>query len=356
MPDSALPEQRRLRQQSLEIRGDLHLVSTCLPHYGLPHLRVFRLPFGSIRLSFYDVSDLLNFPANAHVISRDAVHANITMRLIRTVEVPETPRDQIFRASRMRAILFILVCLAGCAAMIVYHWPRPRLAYYLSASVILLLIAGRQFVIARFHPSNWLVRIGDEGLFIHFRSYLNERLSAEDPTVVFLAYSDIRSVRLVQERVKTRDMEGATVSEIRRCVEFELAVDTSPLVAALAVESARPGVKEKRWYGSSSTLYRDYPVQMQSPPFLRVGWQVVPRASKFLDLLRPRVEIGEPVVVSEDFANLHELPRDQQQKRLHELDQRGQTTAAVYMARKLYALNLTEATKFVKDLREGAQL
>lgn len=277
------------------------------------------------------------------------------MQLIRAIDVLETARDQVFRASRLRAILFVLICACACAAMLLFHWPRPRLAYYLSAVIVLVLLVARHFVTARFHPLNWLARIGDEGVFLHFRSYLNDRLSSEDPTVVFLAYSDIRSARLVQERLKTRDMEGAVETQIRRCVEFELAIDSTRLVAALTTERARPGAWEKRWYGRSATLYGDYPVQMQSPPFLRVEWQVVPRASKFLELLRPRVEIGAPVVVSEDFANLHELPRGQQEKRLRDLDQHGQTTAAVYMARKLYALDLAGATKFVKSLREGAQ-
>jgi hypothetical protein len=274
------------------------------------------------------------------------------MQLIRAIDIPETPRDHVFRASRLYAILFVLICVCASAAMLLFHWPRPRLAYYLTAVIVIILLMARHFVTARFHPLNWLARIGDEGVFLHFRSYLNDRLSPEDPTVVFLAYSDIRSARLVQERLKTRDMEGAVETQTRRCVEFELATDPVPLAAALAAERARPGAWEKRWYGRSATLYGDYPVQIQSPPFLRVEWQVVQSASKFLDLLRSRVEIGPPVVVSEDFANLHELPRDQQEKRSRDLDQRG----GLYGKKALCPRpDRSGATKFVKNLREGVQ-
>jgi hypothetical protein len=279
----------------------------------------------------------------------------MTIRLMRAIEVPATPRDQVFRSSRLHAVLFVLFCISLCAAMIRFAWPTQRLAYSISAVIVVLLLLMHGYFTTRFHRSNWLVRAGDEGLFIHFRSYLNEHLSAEDPTVVYLPYQDIRSARLVTEHTKTRGTDGAMESQSRRYVELELAIDPAPLAVALAVECARPGVWEKRWYGRSASLYQDYPVLMQSPPFLRIEWKAAPRASAFLDVLRPRVEVAPPVVVSEDFADLQGLTREQQQKRIHDLDQRGQTIAAVYLASRLYALDLTRATEFVKGLRGAPQ-
>ena len=75
---------------------------------------------------------------------------------------------------------------------------------------------------------------------------------------------------------------------------------------------------------------------MVSPPFLQVEWSAVPGANAFLEALRPYTSIAPPVVVSEDFANIGSLAREEQERRLRELDQRGQTIAAVYLARKLY--------------------
>lgn len=277
------------------------------------------------------------------------------MRLMRASEVPETPRDRLFRASKLHAVVFVLGCIGACAAMIWRHWPAPRAAYYGSGVVLLFLLLGRQFVIARFHPSNWLVRVGDEGLFVHFRSYLNEHLSAEDPTVVFLSFGDIRSARLVHESVETRDISGKRETQRHRYVELELSIDPTQLAGALDTESGRPAVPEKRWYGTSSTLYQDYPVLMQSPPFVRIEWRAAPGPAAFLNALGQRVQIAPPVSVSEDFANMQNLSRDEQEKRLRNLDQRGQTIAAVYMARKLYALDLAGATNFVKSLRGESQ-
>jgi len=274
----------------------------------------------------------------------------MAIRLMRALEVPESPRDRVYSASKLHAVIFVAGCLCACVALIWFGWPRPRIAYYISGAIVVFLLLGHQFFSARFRASNWLVRVADTGLYIHFRSYLNDHLSAEDPTVVFLAYQDIRSARPVKERVKTRDMGGATQTQTRRCVELELAVDPAPLASALATECARPAAWEKRWYGRSATLYKDYPVLMQSPPFLRIEWKVVPGASTFLNALRSQVNVAPKVVISEDFANLEALPRDQQEQRLRDLNQRGDTIAAVYMARKLYGFDLTAATNFVETL------
>jgi hypothetical protein len=274
----------------------------------------------------------------------------MAMRLMREMEVPEMPRDRVFRSSRLHAVLFVLASLAGCAAMIGLHWPTPHLAYYISAVVFAFLLLTHRFVTERFHPSNWLACISDEGLFIHFRSYLNDHMAAEDATVVFLPYSDLRSARLVREQLKMRNSRNATQTQTLRWVEMELAGDTALLSAALAAECARPAAWERHWYGSSATLYKDYPVLMQTPPFLRVRWRVVPRAPAFLDALRPRVEIAPTVAIKEDFALLQGLSHEEQTQRLRDLEQRGETIAAVYMARRLFGLDLAQATKFIASL------
>ena len=279
------------------------------------------------------------------------------MRLMRAAEVPEAPRDLVFRASRLHAVLLVGVCIAACLAMIAYGWPGRRAAYIFSAVILFFLFLLRRFITARFHPSNWLIRVGDEGLFLHFRSYLNDHLPADDPTVIFLAFGEIRSARLVREYVRKPDLSRAntTQTQVLGWIELELAIDPAPLADAIATECGRSAVPEKRWYGTSATLYRDYPMQLQAPPFLRVQWRVVPRAGAFLDALRPRVEIAPKVVVSADFSDLGGLSREDQERRLRELCQRGDTMAAIYLVRRLRGCNLTEATKLVEGLRRGPQ-
>ena len=83
----------------------------------------------------------------------------MSIRLMRAGEVVETPRDLVFRASRLRAVLLVVTCLMACAAMILFHWPARRPSYFISTAIVLLLLALHHFFDARFRPSNWLARL-----------------------------------------------------------------------------------------------------------------------------------------------------------------------------------------------------
>jgi hypothetical protein len=67
--------------------------------------------------------------------------------------------------------------------------------------------------------------------------------------------------------------------------------------------------------------------------------------------LRPYTTIAPPLVVTEDFLHIGSLNRKEQERRLRELDQRGQRIAAVYIATRIYGYDLTDATAFIEGLR-----
>src|SRR6202167_5291600 len=193
-------------------------------------------------------------------------------------------------------------------------------------------------VTARFHPSNWLVGMNETGIYVQYLSFLNYRLPADDPAVVFLFFGEIASARLIKERVETPDTTkpGATQTQYLRYVELELSGDPAPLAEALQAERGEQAPLEKRWYGTGSTLYRDYPATMTGPTFLRIRWDVVPGTHKFLDALRPYTVIADPVSVTQDFTRLKSVSREDQRQQLRELAARGQTVTAIYAARKVY--------------------
>lgn len=275
------------------------------------------------------------------------------MQLMRLAEVPTSQRDRVFRYSPARALFatFSVICASGGLVLTAWHQQRSGWAYYLAGMLFLGLVMMRKFILARFRPSNWLMRMNDEGLFLQFRSYLNHHFPEEDLTVVFIPYREIRSARLVRERrdIPYRDTDSPrmerTSTQYRRLVEFELVGNSAPLAQALANESAKrpPNI----------TRYGHYPVRMASPPFIQVEWNVVPSAKVFLDALHRHTNIAIPVEVSQDYVNLKGLSQEKQEKRLSELAETGQTIAAVYIARKLYSYDLTQAQAFVEGLRSG---
>jgi len=277
------------------------------------------------------------------------------MRLLRLSDVEIRPNDRVYRYSRWHAMLIATAAL-GLAAWAALHayTAQWKPGYYIAAAILLVCELLRRFVTARFRPSNWLARMNDEGIFIQFRSYLNYHLPASDLTVVFISYGEIRSARLINERVTVSDPQNhGDATQYLRYVELELAGDIAPLNQALESEATESAPKERRWYGSSSTLYRDHPMHLESDRFFRIRWQATPGTHRFLEALRPYTTIADPVSISQDFARLEGLSREEQDARLRELARRGETISAIYLARKLHGGSLAEAKQLVDGFRAG---
>jgi hypothetical protein len=278
------------------------------------------------------------------------------MRLLRLQDVKIGLNDRVFRHARLRALIVWLAGFAATTALFFNAYTgKWKPGYIFGSFLLLFVLLTLRMVTARFHPSNWLVRMNETGIYVQYRSYLNYELPADDPSVVFLSFGEIASARLIKERVETPDpaKTGGTQTQYLRYVELELSGDTAPLAEALQAERGEQAPLEKRWYGTSSTLYRDYPATMTAPTFLRIRWDVVPGARKFLDAMRPYTVIADSVSLTQDFTLLKSLSREDQQQQLRELVARGQTITAIYAARKLYGCSLGEAKERVDSLREN---
>ena len=281
------------------------------------------------------------------------------MRLLRFQDVEIGPNDRLFRHSRTLAVLLWVVEIAATVASFFYAYTAKFVIGYFFGVLLLLFVLGTtRFVTARFHPSNWLVRMNETGFYVQYRSYLNYELPPDDPSVFFLSFGEIASARLIKERLETPDpaRAGSTQTQFLHYIELELSGETTALANALNAELGESAPMKKRWYGGrSSTLYQDYPVSMTTPPFMRIHWNVIPRATTFLQALRPYTVISAPVSLTNDFAHLQFLSRDAQQEQLRDLAARGQTINAIYAARKLYGCSLEEAKEMVDSLHSRAQ-
>jgi len=278
------------------------------------------------------------------------------MRLLRLQEVEINGNNRVYRHARVRALIALLAGLSASMALFFYAYTRKLPPGYIFGSFLLLFVfLFRRVVTARFHPSNWLVRMNETGIYLQYRSYLNYELNSSDPSVVFIPFGEIGSARLVKERVTTPDLikPGTSQTQFLRFIDLELSGDTKTLADALQAERGEEAPVKKSWYGSSSTLYRDYPVTMPTPTSIRVHWDVVPGAKKFLEALRPYTVIAETISLKQDFTQLKSLSRDEQQKQIRELAARGQITTAVYATRKLYGGSLGDAKQLVDSLREN---
>lgn len=274
------------------------------------------------------------------------------MRLMLMAEVPAAEGDRVYAYSRARAVVAAVVAAGASAGFAWMGWRYSAfLAYYVAGVLLLALLLMRRLIQARFLPSNWLLRLTDDGLFIQFRSYLNFHFPADDASVVYIPFGEIRSARLVRYRDLLPDERRTYTRTQSGClVELELAGAPEQLAQGLAAEAVRPGPAEQHWYGTSSRRYNHAPVRMPSAGQLRLEWRVVPSAEAFLAAMSGHTEIVAPTSRSRDYSELKGMGREQQEERLLELAEAGQKIAAIKIARELYGYDLTQARAFVEGL------
>jgi hypothetical protein len=277
------------------------------------------------------------------------------MQLMHLADVPLDPCDRVFYYSRFRAIAGAMSFCAIAIGLLVLGWVKNAwLAYYVAAVIAICLLIFQRLVTARFLSSNWLMRMTDHGLFVKFRSYLNHHFSNQDPTVLFLPYSEVRSARLVKERRELPDLDDGSgltnTIKTRRLIELELAGDSTELSEALADERKR--VFNKPIRGSAKMRYHHLPVRLASATLLTIEWSVVPRVEKFLDALTRHTLVQSVHKSSKDFVDLQSLSPADQESRLRELAEAGDMIEAVAIARQLYSYDLTTAKAFLESLIE----
>ena len=280
-----------------------------------------------------------------------------TTRLTWEADVPEVGEARTFRHSRVRASLAAAAIVAGSAALLaVGRMRHAPLAYYVAAVALLLLAALRDLVLARLRPTNWLVRVADDGLYVKFRSYLNYQMSAQDWTVLFVPFRTIRSARILRETQEVPNVgeRSGTTRRRRVLVDIDLREDAPEIADALATERGREGPRVRRWYGTSSSRWRHYPVRMPSPRRLEIEWGgVAPSAASLLSVLAAHGADVEVRDVTTDYSRLAALTPAQQEGKLRELAEQGEVIEAAQIARRLYGYDYGRAKRYVEALAVG---
>ena len=275
------------------------------------------------------------------------------MQLMRLADVMVSDRDRIFAYSRSRALLGSITLLIAAVTAAVLSWVNDSwLGYYLAAVILLGFFIFRKMVSARFRPSNWLVRVSDHGLFVKFRSYLNDHFPEQDFTVVFIAHAEIRSARFILQRQEVPDRDDGgrptAITKTQKLVEVELASETKELSDALTQERAH--ALDGKNLGKISARFHHLPVRLAAPDRLQIEWNVFPNAQTFLDALSRHTLIQPTQKTKKDYVHLETLSRAEQEARLLELAESGDKIGAIAMARRLYAYDLATAKDFIEGL------
>jgi len=99
----------------------------------------------------------------------------------------------------------------------------------------------------RLKPANWLAMLTADGVFLKYRSYLNEHFPVDDEQIVFLPFVAISGARLHERRWDTPSSGGRTQTIKAKFVEL-LLVDPREadcLAGKLAAERMNKGANDR---------------------------------------------------------------------------------------------------------------
>ena len=217
--------------------------------------------------------------------------------------------------------------------------------FLLVSGLIVPLILGalaRAFS-ASLRTSNWILRVARDGVFLNLRSYLNHHFGGDDPTVAFLAWSEIGGMRKVIERHTSKEGRKRRVT-VMRWLEFEVTgIDLGQLAAAIDHERRREAPQTSFLGIRLRTKHHHVPVLVVGPDRVRVEWMGGMLSALEMDvktLPAEKLDLDLQAGSAEDLVRALAL--------------RGQRLDAVRAARTELGLDSRTAKDFVDELRNDA--
>lgn len=273
------------------------------------------------------------------------------MKLLSLPQAPAQQQAAFFRHSWL-GVAVVHLGLIALAGLMLYQYAIGEiplgimLVFVLASCFFMLFIFG--VLVRSFKPTNWLLAVGIDRLWIKYRSYLNSHFPPDDLQVIELPYAEIESVGLIRRKEIVLGSKNRQQIQFSKHLEFTLRQPFGQeLPEALQAERNAKDRSAKRIKSKAS----HYPVQVKGDKVFRVcisgirpGWK---RA------LRELETNGVVVACEKREAEDYTKPlsdKRQMEDQLIQLIEQGKTLAAVKLARQRYGMGLTEAKQFIDEL------
>lgn len=198
--------------------------------------------------------------------------------------------------------------------------------------------------LAKLRSSNWLMRLGSDGLWINLRSYQNRGLPMAD-TVVHLPYEEIASARRHLESWSTPKEPSSLSATHWKQESLELT-----LVSGKTEEIARALVDERQRRAPIKGTHQAVTVPAEG--VVRIAWRghdndVVPLLTRVLDELSQRVKVDDPTRT--DRGNWRDLSETELDELVTQLARSGDDLVAVQLLIRRRGYSHAEANKYVDE-------
>lgn len=273
------------------------------------------------------------------------------MKLLRDDEVPTPPSVQSYQEAQWSGLFVGLGLFGAATAVIVWPlmagaWKSPWLFSIVCLGALIVLLIGR-FALRTFfasrRPESWRLRWSPEGLYLRYRSYLNDRFPADTPTVLYLDGREVGWLKARKETLETPDGKGSwSLSRKHHWLEIGVRnVDLATIREALA--------REAKLRNSRGGRVNDFPLSVTREGTLRLQLNAPDTAAH---LLRLNFAVLLPEVSSS--LNFEKMSLAEKEDHVLALAAAGDTFAAIKAAREVYGLDLSDAKAFVEELRGRA--
>jgi hypothetical protein len=251
------------------------------------------------------------------------------------------------RQSPLRGLIASLIFCAVLIGLVFLLWQQgfPWFVWGWCAVFAALLVPWLLYdALAKFRPTNWLLWLGADGLWINLRSYQNRHLP-EAATVVHLPFEEIASARRHVDTWSTPARPAATTGTHWKLESLDLS-----LVSGDTREIAKALVDER---GRRATIKGTHQaVTVPAAGVVRIAWRgpgsdVVPPLTRVLNELSRRVKVGEPTRT--DRAHWLKLSETELDELVAQLVRSGDDLEASQLLMRRRGCSATEAHKFVEE-------
>ena len=280
------------------------------------------------------------------------------MKLHLLDEVTPNASGLVCRQSRFAGILATIVFVGILVGAPIFWWnvQAPWIVWGgcgLLAILVVPILLGD--LVAKFRPTNWLVWIQPDGMWINFRSYQDDG-PTDVRTVLQLDYSEIAEARRHVETFSTPDSEGGSTRDKLQSLELQLTHDkTDELQAALSEDRRRtPTERVYLRFIRASSRPCHFAVSLPASDRLRIAWRggkgswVAPSLATVLRELDRHVRIAEPSRL--DRPDWRQLNDEDFDALVLDLVHAGARLDATKLLVERRGYTTTEAHQFVKEL------
>jgi hypothetical protein len=254
------------------------------------------------------------------------------------------------RQAPVRGLIGNLVFCAILIGLAVLLW-QQEFPWFVWGGVAVLVAPFVPWILytalAKFRSSNWLLRLGPDGLWINLRSYQNPHLP-EAATVLHLPYQEIASARRHIDTWITISEPASDAGTHWKLESLEVSLasgDTGEIAKALVDERGRRG-------GLAGIKGTHQAVTVPAAGVVRIGWRghgndVVPTLTRVLDELSRHVKVDEPTRT--DRAHWLKLSETELDELVTQLVRSGDDIEASKLLMRRRGCSATEAHKLVEE-------